>query len=89
MDSFEVKWQADDGYAGGSRPQHFNIDSNVLDDSMTESDLRQMFQEELEQEFANKVHAVTQDEDAFVRWAQAKIEILKEENAAEFSNYQE
>jgi hypothetical protein len=36
----EIRWQVEDGYCGGSRPQRFNINlENFVEDDMNESEI--------------------------------------------------
>jgi len=74
-DSFEVKWQwqAYDGYAGGARPQQFNIDADELDTSMTDSDIDNLFNEELQQDFLQTVEATADNYEDFMEWAKEVI----------------
>jgi hypothetical protein len=69
---FDVAWEAEDGYVGGSRPQQFTIDTNFFCKEDTEEELRKLFNDELERDFQEKCHAVSEDEDAFVDWAKAR-----------------
>ena len=47
-DTFKVRWQASDGYVGGSRPQSFTVSDDDLDDDMTDKELRELFDDLLE-----------------------------------------
>ena len=72
MDNFTVTWEIEDGYAGGSRPQTFKIEARHLEDDMAEEDLRDLFWQEVERDLAEKVHAISGDEEAFIAWAKGR-----------------
>lgn len=76
-EEFGVRWQIEDGYIGGSRPQYFNISERELAEDMEESELRLLFRDNLKIEFEYNVHPVTDDEDAFVEWAKERIEKMR------------
>lgn len=73
MSKFTVNWQAYDGYAGGSRPQSFDIREDDLDDDMTDAALRELFEELLDEAFHNRVSACADNEDEFIAWAKERI----------------
>lgn len=52
----KIEWEADDGYAGGSRPQSFEIDNEEIKencDSLEEA--LKYIEEETQMDFDNKV----------------------------------
>jgi hypothetical protein len=81
-DKFEVTWEADDGYTGGSRPQTFDIDAFELDDCESVADLRRIFWDCVQADFERRVNAVSEDEDAFIEWAKQKIAERKAKETA-------
>jgi len=78
---FSVTWEADDGYCGGSRPQHFEIPSDVLDPSMDEKALRELFWEEVKTDFNQRVEPVCDQEEEFVEWAKERIAAMEADDA--------
>lgn len=66
---FRVTWEADDGYAGGSAPQRFSISADDVPDDMDDEELRKWFWESVQEDFEQRVSAISQDEDEFVAWA--------------------
>lgn len=75
---FEVSWEAEDGYCGGGRPQQFTIDVDSFCKEDSEDDLRRLFNDELERDFNEKCHAVSEDEGAFVEWAKERQEEMED-----------
>ena len=78
---FEVKWEAEDGYCGGSAPQSFYIDAHELEEDMSEEEIVNLFEESLRDEFLQTVHPVAENQDEFVEWAKMIIAQLKEPEA--------
>lgn len=72
MDEFEAKWEVDDGYRGGSRPQTTQIHPDCVDDDMTKDDLIELFSELIQDSFDNKIAPCWKEseEQRFVDWAQ-------------------
>ena len=73
MEEFEVAWEAEDGYVGGSRPHHFYISADELDEDMSDSDIKNLFWESVQCDFEQKVSPIPEDEDKFVEWAKEHI----------------
>ena len=46
-----VTWQVDDGYAGGSRPQHTEIPDEDLDDCESEEEKQKIIDEYVQSDF--------------------------------------
>src|SRR5690348_14772113 len=70
-DSFEVTWEADDGYCGGSRPHHFNIHAGDIEDGMAEQQLEDFFWDAIMDDFRDKVSPYSSEKDEFIEWAKA------------------
>jgi hypothetical protein len=79
-DGFEVTWEAEDGYVCGSRPHHFQISPDDLDEDMSDEDLKSLFWEAIQSDFERRVSPVSEDEERFLEWARTKIEDQKNEN---------
>lgn len=71
---FEVTWEADDGYCGGSRPHSFHIRAEDIEEDMTEKELSDLFWDEVQNDFQQRVSPVSRDEDEFIAWAKEQIE---------------
>lgn len=70
---FEVTWEADDGYAGGSRPHSFTISEDEFADDDDDKSLSTLFWDLLQTDFEQTVSPFSDDEAAFIAWAKAKI----------------
>ena len=72
-EKYEITWQADDGYVGGSAPQHCAIDAYDIDADMSEEDLKNLFWQVVQDDFEQKVSPVSEDEVSFIEWAKEEI----------------
>lgn len=79
MDSFGVTWEADDGYCGGSRPHHFDIDARDINGDEDEKELRSLFWESVQHDFEQRVSPVSDQEEEFVQWAKEVQEQMRQE----------
>ena len=68
-ESFDVTYEVDDGYVGGSRPQGLTISAAEFDADDTEATLRQLFREIVEEDFRQNISWYSSDEDRFIEWA--------------------
>ena len=71
---FNATYGVDDGYAGGSRPQHFTIHADDLDDDMTDEELQNFFHESMQEHFEQTVSPYAKNSDDFVAWAREQLE---------------
>lgn len=73
--TFTVKYEVDDGYVGGSRPQSFRIREGDFDFShnMTDEQIKDAFFEAVEEEMRQRISACNTNEDDFLEWARAQI----------------
>ena len=78
-DEFDITWEVDDGYAGPSRPQHYSIDVNVLDDEMTADELEELYNEIVMEEFMQNISAYGSNKREFIEWAKHALEARKAE----------
>ena len=53
--TFRAKYEIEDGYAGGSRPQNFKISAADLEDDMTPSDLEDLYMELCEEHMHDNI----------------------------------
>ena len=83
-DTFEVTYGNDDGYAGGDRPHHVEIEADELSDDMTEEDMKQLFWREIEEDFQNRnLHLYSDQESEFIEWAKERIAEMKTERPSD------
>lgn len=73
MSKITVNWEVDDGYVGGSRPQHFKLDIADLADYEKEEDARAELHSILQEEMMQKVNAVLRNEEEIMdAWREAR-----------------
>ena len=65
---FEITYETEDGYCGGSRPHHVGVSSEDVS-GICETALRMLFWEIIQDAFEQTVHPVSDQEDEFVQWA--------------------
>lgn len=73
MNGFKARYEVDDGYVGGARPQHVTIDESDIEEDMGEGELRELYQDYVEEDFRQRISAYGQNEDEFVAWAKQII----------------
>lgn len=79
-DKFEVTWEAEDGYCGGSRPHHLTISPDDFDVDDDENALRKMFWDQIQVDFEQKVNPFSDQEAEFIAWAKEQQERMGSEN---------
>lgn len=79
--TFQGRYEIEDGYAGGSRPQFFTIDAEELDDDMTDSDIASLYEDSAKAAF-NQTTFFTVDSDDFLKWAREQLKARKEAESA-------
>lgn len=52
----EINWQAEDGYAGGSRPQSTSVDDEDILECETVEEAVKMIRECVQEDFENRVY---------------------------------
>lgn len=70
---FKARYQAQDGYAGGSRPKHFTIISDELEDDMDEESLIAFYEDAVQSHFEQNVTPGAERVDEFVAWAREQL----------------
>lgn len=78
---FQITYEVNDGYAGGSRPQTVTIYSSNLEDDFDNDDLRNFLSEIVQEDFECRIFPEPSNEDAFMRWAQ---DVVAEKNSGDF-----
>ena len=69
---FQAIYTIDDGYCG-NRPQYLNIDESEIDPGMSESDLNDLLDELMREDFDVRISMYAQNRDEFIRWAKEII----------------
>lgn len=80
MEKFQCRYEIEDGYAGKSSPQYFDIYESDIEDDMDETDLESMFDELMQDDFYQNIYPYEKNKDEFIEWAKEIIENQKEEN---------
>lgn len=80
-DAFDGRYEVDDGYAGGSRPQHFRVYATDLDDEMTDEELVAFYEEVADDCFRQNIGITLRREAEFVSWARGVLNARKAEEA--------
>jgi hypothetical protein len=70
--SFMGRYEVDDGYVGGSRPQSFEIKDWEIDEDMTEEELREIYRDEMQNHFEQNIFPGGNNEDEFIEWAKER-----------------
>lgn len=66
-DKIKVRWEADDGYCGGSRPQSFTLDlADMAESCETEDAAMQYLWAEVDQALRDKVSAILHNQDEVI-----------------------
>lgn len=68
-ETFEARYQVDDGYAGGSRPQHFRVHPSEIQDDMSDEEIADLYTEMCEEDMRQKIGCSPERIDKFVKWA--------------------
>lgn len=72
-DKFTGIYEVDDGYAGGSRPQKFEIHESDLYDCETEEELSQLFEEIMQEDFEQSIYPYEKNKKEFIKWAKERM----------------
>jgi hypothetical protein len=70
---FTVKWEAEDGYTGGSRPQIFHLSVFDFGDvsEMTDAQIENLLDEAIQDDFDQKVTWYSANRDEAIAWIKA------------------
>lgn len=63
MSKLKIRWQVDDGYAGGSRPQYSFVDKEEYDSCETEEEKQELVDTIVRQDFDNMGYYIENIED--------------------------
>lgn len=72
-DYFQGKYQAEDGYVGGSRPLYFPVFVDDIEDDMTDEQLEARYEELAYEHFLQNVHCHPYRLEEFKEWARKVI----------------
>lgn len=70
---FKARYQVADGYAGGSRPQHFTIHAGDLEDDMDDAALQSFYEQSVQDDFEQKIYPDSERMDEFIAWAKERL----------------
>lgn len=73
-EKFKGRYQVADGYCGGARPQHLTIHAGDLEDDMTDEQLIEMYEAEIQQHFEEHISPSAERVDEFVAWARDQLQ---------------
>ena len=76
-DKFQITFQVDDGYAGGSRPQRGTAYASDIGEDMTDDDLISLYEEIVRDEFELKIHPYGTNASEFMAWAKERIQEME------------
>lgn len=71
--TFRARYQVADGYAGGSRPQHFKISADDLEDDMDDESLEIFYEQSVQDDFEQKIYPDSERVDEFIAWAKERL----------------
>lgn len=71
--TFQGRYQVQDGYAGGSRPQHVTIDAGDIEDDATDDELIRFYEDSIQDHFEKNISPGIQRTDEFVSWAREQL----------------
>jgi t-SNARE complex subunit (syntaxin) len=80
MREIEVRWQAEDGYCGGGRPQTTVIDIEDFSSDMTDEEVMDVIYERVEEDFRQTVSPGVDDIDSAVIEIRAALEAKKNDD---------
>jgi hypothetical protein len=73
-DKFQVRYEVEDGYMGGARPQSFYISPSEIEVGMTDEQLESALYDLAHEDMLQKVQAAVSTEAAeFIQWARAVL----------------
>jgi len=75
-DKFKLRYEIEDGYVGGSRPQYVDIYAEDFEDDMDEEDIREMIEDLAHEDMIERVSATVNNLGEAVAWVS---EILNRE----------
>ena len=79
-DKYEVIWEAEDGYVGGSRPHTLKLNADDCNPYMSDAELQEHLYELVDEDFHQRVSYNINNMEEALEWMKARRdEALKEE----------
>lgn len=72
-DYFNCRYELEDGYVGGSRPQTFRVRAADLEDDVSDEALEQAFHAMAEEHRNENIGIASLNIDEFKQWARAQV----------------
>lgn len=82
-EKFNVKWEVDDGYVGGSSPQSFDLHCFDIDADDEDTDLEEAFDDLLQEEFNQRARPVASNREEALEWMRQVRDKKKSDNRNE------
>jgi hypothetical protein len=75
----EVRWQTEDGYCGGSRPQYVTIDSSEIESHMSDDALERLLEDIVQDDFEQRVSFCINNREHVLKWMRECRDACKRE----------
>jgi len=75
----EVRWQTEDGYCGGSRPQYITIASSEIESHMSDDDLERFLEDIVQDDFEQRVSFCIRNREQVLMWMRECRDAIKSE----------
>lgn len=72
-EKFQGRYQVQDGYAGGARPKYVTICADDLEEDMTDDELVEFYEDEIQRHYEENVSPGAERVDEFVSWAREQL----------------
>lgn len=80
--SIKVRWEVDDGYCGGSRPQTFTVDPSDFEDDMDEREIGDRLAEIVQDEFLQRISWFIKNESEVIEAVKAALAARENERGS-------
>ena len=80
-DKFNVRWEADDGYAGGARPHNTQLHASDIEEDMSNDDLEDYICDAVGDDFRERVSFSIDNMDEVLKWAKSIRDAKAKETA--------
>ncbi len=74
--TFTVRYEIEDGYMGGSRPQSFRVDEGDINPEMTDVQIEQMLDDMTQEDMLQKVSPNIHNRNEFMDWAKRVVKSM-------------
>ncbi len=72
-EKFQARYEVADGYVGKSRPLYVSISADDLYEDMTDEDIKEVYEENIDSHFEQNVRPEGENEEEFLTWAKETI----------------